>query len=80
MLSFRARGILAYLQANPEAPTNASHLSSVAAEGYGAIRNALEELADAGLLERRKTQAIRTGHWKTRLYRTPALAAWSHSA
>lgn len=80
MLSFRARGILAYLQANPDAPVNAHHLTNVAKEGYGACRTALFELEDAGFITSVRRQTFTKGQWEHRFYRTRAIDAYRHPA
>lgn len=80
MLSFRARGILAYLQANPDAPVNTNHLYGVGAEGYEATRTALHELVDAGYLTVATHTSLGTGRIVRRHHRTRALAEFNHGA
>jgi len=51
-LSFRAKGLLAFLTANPDETYDLQRLVSAASEGRDALRTALEELEHAGLVER----------------------------
>ena len=54
-LSFRAKGILAYLLSRPDNWTpNRDQLSSVSREGVAAIRTGMKELTDAGYFERKR--------------------------
>ena len=51
-LSFRAKGLLAFLMAHPEETFDLKRLTLAASEGRDALRTALEELEHAGLVER----------------------------
>jgi hypothetical protein len=64
-LSFRARGILAFILSMPDNwSTSSDHLSRVSMEGRDAIRAAMKELQHAGYIQRIRQQSIR-GHWQT---------------
>lgn len=64
-LSFRARGILAYLLDKPDDwRTNASAVAAAGREGREAVRTALRELETCGYLHRRKWRNL-SGQWET---------------
>lgn len=64
-LSFRARGILAYLLDKPDDwRTNAGAIAAAGREGREAVRTALAELEAAGYLVRRKWRN-RAGRWES---------------
>jgi hypothetical protein len=76
-LSFRARGLAAFLLSKPDAwRIDARALARTATEGRDAILKALGELRDAGYLVTRRGQA-EDGRWWTEsvLYEDPADAA-----
>jgi uncharacterized phage protein (TIGR02220 family) len=61
-LSFRAKGLLAYLQAVPlEAGADMKDLENVSLEGKAAIKTALKELEDGGYLTRTGETETGTG-------------------
>jgi hypothetical protein len=64
-LSFKARGVLAYLLSQPDHWTiSGTALAKMAAQdGREAIRTALLELEQAGYLVRRRVQDPTTGRW-----------------
>ena len=64
-LSFKARGVLAYLLSQPDHWTiSGTALAKMAAQdGREAIRTALVELEKAGYLSRRRIQDPTTGRW-----------------
>lgn len=64
-LSFRARGVLAYILSQPDGWRSTSEdLARVATEGREAVRTAMRELEAAGYVERRKEQN-QSGQWVT---------------
>lgn len=66
-LSWRARGIAAYLLSKPDDwRINAAHLHRVGREGRDAVRAALKELEDLGYLRRLKEQG-EGGKWSSYL-------------
>lgn len=72
-LSWRARGILAYLLSRPEGwDTDSERLAAIAKEGRDAVRAALRELETCRYLFRVKAQGM-GGKWSTEyvLYDTP---------
>lgn len=72
-LSFRARGILAYILSHTDNwRTDAEAMAAVASEGRQAIQTALKELKAAGYIETRKSQDA-MGRWTTTtiVYDTP---------
>lgn len=63
-LSFRARGVLAFLLSRPDGwRIRSDHLAAHAQEGRDAIRSALTELEEAGYLTRGKRRDPATGRW-----------------
>lgn len=64
-LSWRARGVLAYLLSRPDGwTTSAERLTPLGTEGRDAIRTSLRELEAAGYLTRTRT-ADAAGKWST---------------
>jgi hypothetical protein len=67
-LSFRARGLLAYLLSLPDGwQTDSTKLARVAREGRDAIRAALRELEQCGYLIRTRVTDPTTGTWSTEM-------------
>jgi hypothetical protein len=65
-LSYRARGVLAYLLSLPDGwVTDHRKLASFAVEGERAVLTALKELETHGYLIRRRFQDPTTGRWRT---------------
>ena len=63
-LSWKARGLLAFLLSKPDHwRTTSSNLANMAPDGRDAVRAGLAELEEAGYLVRRKYQDQR-GRWK----------------
>jgi hypothetical protein len=59
-LSFRARGLLAYLISRPPGwKTDSTKLAALTIEGRDAVRTALRELEARGYLQRQKVQGER---------------------
>lgn len=79
-LSFRARGVLAYLLSRPDGwQTDSERLALGASEGRDAIRTALTELDRAGYLTRTKRQDA-GGHWITECSVTDDPPCWKTDA
>lgn len=74
-LSFKARGLAAYLLSKPDNWTvNERHLIKIGPDGQAAIRSGLHELEQAGYLRReRKHTEDGKFAWETTLYETPCL-------
>lgn len=71
-LSFRARGVLAYLLSMPDNwQTSSDRLAKETTEGRDAIRAALRELQSAGYIARHRSQGD-DGRWKSELI------VWDH--
>lgn len=64
-LSFRARGVLAFVLSMPDNwSTSSVHLARLTTEGRDAIRAAIRELQAAGYVQRIRQQTTK-GHWQT---------------
>lgn len=64
-LSFKARGLLVYILSKPDGwRTNSAHLAQIGPDGRDAVRTGLEELRQAGYLDRTKAQDA-AGRWST---------------
>ena len=73
-LSFRAKGLHAYLMSKPDGwQVHIKHLEHVSKEGRDAISVALTELAQAGYLHRERVRGEdgRLAGWQTTIYETP---------
>lgn len=78
-LSFRARGIAAFLLSKPDGwRINSAEIQNFGPEGRKAVLSALRELKDRGYLHHRKYQEKDTGYWKTEtmLMETPGTPNW----
>lgn len=65
-LSYRARGILAYLLCTDDlGHTDSNHLAQYGKEGRDAVRSALKELEELGYIYRKRVQNPSTGMWST---------------
>lgn len=65
-MSFRARGLLAYLLSRPDGwTTDHKRLAGCGREGQKAILAALRELEVCGYLTRDRRRDTRTGRWTT---------------
>lgn len=64
-LSWKAKGLLAYLLSRPDNwEVRESHLAQMGADGRDAVRSGLKELIDAGLMIRRQVRAANGQlHW-----------------
>lgn len=63
-LSYRARGVLAYLLSRPNGwRTTSQGIADKGQEGRGAVRSALHELEEFGYLSRVKRKDPLTGKW-----------------
>ena len=63
-LSFKARGLLAYLLSMPDNwSVSSAHLAKTGPDGREAVRTALIELVSAGYLIRERKQDPSTGRW-----------------
>lgn len=69
LLSFRARGVLAYLLSKPTGwKVSAERLATEAKEGRDAMRTALNEIEAAGYLVRRRWRDPKTNVWKSKQF------------
>lgn len=65
-LTWKARGLLAYLLSLPDNwRVSSEHLRRVGPDGRDAVRTALTELEACGYLTRTRRQDTRTGRWTT---------------
>jgi len=68
-LSFRARGVLAFILSHTDNwRTDAESIARAAKEGRQAIQTALKELRAAGYIEQVKSQDKATGRWSTETF------------
>lgn len=81
-LSWKARGLLVYILSKPDGwRTNSQHLAKIGPDGRDAVRTGLEELRQAGYLDRTKAQDSQ-GRWSTTttVYDHPAGGQPVHTA
>ena len=65
-LSFKARGILAYILSQPDNwAISSTRLAKVGPDGRDAIRTGLKELEERGYIVRQRMQDPMTGKWST---------------
>lgn len=77
-LSFKAKGVLAFLVSKPEGwEIRSNHLATIGPDGRDAVRSGLRELVDAGYLAYEKAQDDH-GHWSTHSYLDPTGRAADH--
>ncbi|HDX9667860.1 TPA: DnaD domain protein [Bacillus cereus] len=81
-LSWRAKGLLAYMLSLPDDWTfHATELSQHAKDGKETTANTLKELKKAGYLKRYPVQDPETGkisHWETAVYEVPTIEGENH--
>lgn len=81
-LSWRAKGLLAYMLSLPDDWTfHATELSQHAKDGKETTANTLKELKKAGYLKRYPVQDPATGkisHWETTVYEVPTIEGENH--
>ncbi|MFC9416900.1 DnaD domain protein [Bacillus mobilis] len=81
-LSWRAKGLLAYMLSLPDDWTfHATELSQHAKDGKETTANTLKELKKAGYLKRYPLQNPETGkisHWETAVYEVPTIEGENH--
>ncbi|HFK1785457.1 TPA: DnaD domain protein [Bacillus cereus] len=81
-LSWRAKGLLAYMLSLPDDWTfHATELSQHAKDGKETTANTLKELKKAGYLKRYPVQDPATGkisHWETAVYEVPTIEGENH--